>query len=283
MSKAPKRPSNRDDFKPSDTEGGAPRSQASARKPRSAPKRKAESVLENVRTEMPSGAMERVDRTASSNVLPVQDAPRAEARTLIADGEPMRENHRGARIEAQDGAQQQVQAIALGEPLSQKEPDQGATSDLPQPDLGIENQVHPEQVPSQPQSEQPNFGLEQRRDIGEPIRNALLGHAQRAIGVWSPRVRTASGRVKVWTQEVTARRAQRAHRSNEPANPIYLLAGITLGIPALLMIPLIGMNPGVQDGSLTSIVTFLAISAFVIAMIFEIKRIADHPSDGDHP
>jgi hypothetical protein len=78
------------------------------------------------------------------------------------------------------------------------------------------------------------------------------------------------------------RRAQGAERSEETANPIYLLAAITLGIPALLMILMIGMNPGVQDGSFVSILTLLGGSAFVIAAVFEIKRLADQPSETDH-
>jgi len=103
-----------------------------------------------------------------------------------------------------------------------------------------------------------------------------------AIEVWSPRLRAASGRVKVWTKEIAIRRMQGAPRSEEPANPIYLLAAITLGIPALLMIALVGMNPGMQDGSFAYILTFLAVTAFVIAAIFEIKRLADQPSDANH-
>jgi hypothetical protein len=103
-----------------------------------------------------------------------------------------------------------------------------------------------------------------------------------AIEVWTPRLRAASGRVKVWTREISMRRGQRAQRSEESANPIYLLAAITLGIPALLMILLIGMNPGVQDGSFVSILTLLVGSAFVIAAVFEIKRLADQPSKTDH-
>ena len=48
------------------------------------------------------------------------------------------------------------------------------------------------------------------------------------------------------------------------------------------MIPLVGMNPGVQDGTFTTIVTFLVISAFVTAVVFEIKKLADHPPDDHH-
>ncbi len=110
-----------------------------------------------------------------------------------------------------------------------------------------------------------------------------------AIGVWTPRlraasdrVRNASGRVKVWTREIATRRAQRAQRSEASANPIYILAALTLGIPALLMILLIGMNPGVQDGSFISILTLLVGLAFIIAAVFEVKRLADQPSEADH-
>ncbi len=69
---------------------------------------------------------------------------------------------------------------------------------------------------------------------------------------------------------------------SEAANPIYLVAAITLGIPALLMVLLVGMNPAVQAGSFASILTFLVCSAFVVAVIFEIKRLADQPSDPHH-
>ena len=110
------------------------------------------------------------------------------------------------------------------------------------------------------------------------------------FAVWTPRLRAASdqfrnasGRVKIWTQEIATRRAQGAQDSEQPTNPIYLLAAITLGIPALLMIPLIGMNPGVQDGTIAQVLTFLVVSAFVIAAVFEIKRLADQPSDANHP
>ena len=103
-----------------------------------------------------------------------------------------------------------------------------------------------------------------------------------AIEVWTPRLRAASGRVKVWTREISTRRAQRAQRPEALANPIYILAALTLGIPALLMILLIGMNPGVQDGSFVTILTLLVGSAFIIAVIFEIKRLADQPSETDH-
>jgi hypothetical protein len=94
-------------------------------------------------------------------------------------------------------------------------------------------------------------------------------------------VKDASKRVAVWTRETSMRRGEEAPRS-EAANPIFLVAAITLGIPALLMVLLVGMNPGIQAGSFASILTFLVCSAFVVAVIFEIKRLADQPSDADH-
>ena len=102
-----------------------------------------------------------------------------------------------------------------------------------------------------------------------------------AIEVWSPRLRSASGRVKIWSREISRRRTQGIQKPEGPTNPLYILAAITLGIPALLMIPLIGMNPGVLDGSFASILTILVVSAFVTAAVFEIKRLADQPSDAD--
>jgi hypothetical protein len=63
------------------------------------------------------------------------------------------------------------------------------------------------------------------------------------------------------------------------ANPLYILAGITLGIPALLLIPLVGMNPSVQDGTFATVLSFLVLSAFITAAVFEVKRLADQPSD----
>jgi hypothetical protein len=98
----------------------------------------------------------------------------------------------------------------------------------------------------------------------------------------SERVKDISGRIKVWTQAQSTRRSHRALTSEEEANPLYLLAAISLGIPALLLIPLVGLNPGVQDGTFTTVVTFLVVSAFVTAVVFEIKRLADQPSD-DNP
>jgi hypothetical protein len=72
------------------------------------------------------------------------------------------------------------------------------------------------------------------------------------------------------------------HASREPANPIYLLAAITLGIPALALLALIGANPAIEEGMLGTVTMLLALSAFITAAVFEIKRLADQPSDAEH-
>jgi len=85
--------------------------------------------------------------------------------------------------------------------------------------------------------------------------------------------------VKVWAQDRTARRTYETSTAEESTNPLYILAAITLGIPALLLIPLVGMNPGVQDGTFVTVLSFLVLSAFVTAVVFEIKRLVDQPSN----
>lgn len=75
----------------------------------------------------------------------------------------------------------------------------------------------------------------------------------------------------------------KAHRTEVFANPLVILAAITLGLPVLAMMLVIGANSGVQEGTLGTLATFVVLSAFVVAAIFEIKRLADLPSDQDHP
>ena len=92
----------------------------------------------------------------------------------------------------------------------------------------------------------------------------------------------APSRIKAFVKEVPVRRAHKARASGEPSSPIYLLAAITVGIPALLMIPLIEINPEVREGMLATLTKFLVFSAFLVAAVFEIKRLADQSSDENH-
>lgn len=86
---------------------------------------------------------------------------------------------------------------------------------------------------------------------------------------------------KVWAQERSAPRAHESDGDQGSANPTYILAAITLGIPALIAIPLIAMNPSIQEGAFTNILVFVVVAAFVVAAIFEIKRLADQPAVED--
>jgi hypothetical protein len=105
---------------------------------------------------------------------------------------------------------------------------------------------------------------------------------QQAIGVGTTGLLDTSATIKALAQDTSVRQAHKARASAEPSNPIYLLAAITLGIPALSMIPLIGMNPAVQEGMLATLTMLLGSSALLVAVVFEIKRLADQPSD-EHP
>ncbi len=89
------------------------------------------------------------------------------------------------------------------------------------------------------------------------------------------RLRNASAHMKNRTQEIDMRRTQPARASDMPANPIYILAAITLGLPALALILMVGMNPDIQEGVFMTLLALLIIAAFVVAAIFEIKRLAD--------
>ena len=104
---------------------------------------------------------------------------------------------------------------------------------------------------------------------------------QQVMNVSAPRHLNTSDVMKALAHDAPVHQAHEAHAPDEPTNPLYILGAITLGIPALLMILLIGMNPGVQDGSSASILTLLVGSAFIIAAFFEVKRLADLPSETD--
>ena len=112
-----------------------------------------------------------------------------------------------------------------------------------------------------------------------PAISTVISHLQEV----SDRVKGLPGRIKVWTQEQSTHQSQQTFKLEEPTNPLYILAAITLGIPTLLLIPLVGMNPAVQNGTVVTVLSFLVSSAFVTAVVFEIKRLVDQPSDqNDH-
>jgi hypothetical protein len=102
---------------------------------------------------------------------------------------------------------------------------------------------------------------------------------QQAVNVSATGLLDASDTLKALVGNASV---TQAHASREPANPIYLLAAITLGIPALAFMALIGANPAIEEGMLETVTMFLVFSAFIVGVIFEIKRLADQSSGSEH-
>jgi hypothetical protein len=115
MSKAPKHPSQRDDLKRWDNEGGAPRSGHTSHEPHLAPKHEAEPALYyfNLRTE--SGVIE----DPEGDTFPSLDAARQDAltkaRAMIVDGNQKGEDRQSWRFEIMDRANQPVLTVAFAE------------------------------------------------------------------------------------------------------------------------------------------------------------------------
>ena len=176
--------------------------------------------------------------------------------------------------------------MTIAEIPAPEEPEQGTASDSSQSSEGVEMRADRKQEPIQRHPDVHQHPSESTGDRNSWSRTGLAHTIQQAVRVWSPhlreasnRVKSASGRVKVWAQERTARKAHQSNETRGSVNPVYILAAITLGIPALLLIPLVGMNPGVQDGTFATVLSFLVLAAFVTAVVFEIKRLVDQPSD----
>ncbi len=288
MSKTPKRPNERNDSNRQE-ESGVPRSSASARKPRSSPKRKAETVSDSVNTEVVSGDMESPEGKMSVNDPSVQDGTRFESRNMITGGDQKGQGEQGSDKVTRDEAGQQEQTAPLSEGADRRETDQTSESNLPQSAFRMEEKAERiEVVPSGRHPITPEVGLERLEGAGNPAHPVQDGEPVQVTEVEAPRheaaskpVGGASGHVKVWSQGIATHLTRRTDESGEPANPIFILAAIGLGIPALALIALVGVNPGVQEGTFITLLTFLVISAFVIAAVFEIKRIADQGSDAD--
>jgi hypothetical protein len=268
---------------------GAQPPKSSTRKPRAASKRKTDTVLDSLSAEIPNGGMEGQEENSVSSFLSEQGGTLARDGSLVAEGNQNEPDRQSPHSRIRDEVEQPVKPVALTDGLAPTEPNQGIASDLPRPSEEAEMQAKQRRGSTQHHPVVHDLKSDTREDGKISSHIAPEGTVQRAIRVWSPRlqaasdrVRNASGRVKVRTQGGARRRAQMSQQTDKPANPIYILAAITLGIPALLLIPLIGMNPGVQEGTFTTVVTFLVVSAFVTAVVFEIKRLADQPSDEGH-
>ena len=274
MSKAPKRPSQRDDLRQQGDAAGAQPPKSSTRKLRGAPKRDADTVLDSLTAEIPSGAMEGPEGNPISSLPSERGDTLPSDGSLGAEGNQNESNQQSPHSRVRDEVEQTAQTVALADDFVPTEPNQGVASDLPRPSEGAEMRAHHRQ------------GSIQHHPTVHDLQSDGLGNgkssSRTAPQATSDRVRNVSGQVTDLTQERAARGAQTSQQTNEPANPIYILAAITLGIPALLSIPLIGLNPGVQEGTFTTVLGFLLLSAFVTAVVFEIKRLVDQPSDEHH-
>jgi hypothetical protein len=284
MSKAPKRPSQRDDPRRQDVEAGVQRPKSTTRKGRAAPK-KANPALDSLSAEMLNGRPEGQEGNTGSSLPPAQSDTLASSGSLAMEDNQNTQDQQEPYSRIGDEIEQPVQTVGL----DPTEPNHGTASGQPRPSEGVEMQTAQKQEATQRHLMARDLKSESREDRKRSFRLGLEGTVQQAIGVWSPRihaasaqVRSASGRVKVWAQERSERRGHGTDKARRSANPVYILGAITLGIPALLLIPLVGMNPGVQEGTFTTVATFLVASAFVTAAVFEIKRLADQSSDEEH-
>ena len=274
MSKAPKRPSQRDDLRQQGDAAGAQPPKSSTRKLRGAPKRDADTVLDSLTAEIPSKAMEGPEGNPIPSLPSERGDPLLRDGSLGAEGNQNESNQQSPHSRVRDEVEQTAQTAALEDDFVPTESNKGVASDLPRPSEGAEMRAHQ------------RHGSIQHHPTVHDLQSDSLGNGKSSSRIapqaTSDRVRNASGQVTDLTQEGAARGAQTSRQTNEPPNPIYILAAITLGIPALLSIPLIGLNPGVQEGTFTTVLGFLLLSAFVTAVVFEIKRLVDHPSDADH-
>lgn len=117
MGKVPKHPSQRDDLKRWDDEGGAPRSGHPSHEPPFAPERKAESALYYFNVRTPSGVIEDPEGGTYSSLQAARADALAKARDMIADGDQKGEDRRSWHVEIMDRANQHVSTVAFSEVL----------------------------------------------------------------------------------------------------------------------------------------------------------------------
>ncbi|WP_262298069.1 hypothetical protein [Microvirga sesbaniae] len=273
MSKAPKRPRQRDSLRQQGDVAGSQPPKSSTRKPRVAPKRNVDTVSDSVSAELARGAMQDLEGSSVPSGGSQRGDPLARDGSIVAEGDQNVSDQQSPHSGVED--EQPVQTVALADHDGPTGLNQGIAGGLPQQasegaeipaDVRQESTQH-HLISSHPESD--SGGDEE-------------GSSRMAAEATPNRVRNAPGRVKVWNQERMAGGFQMNHQTDERANPIYILAAITLGIPALLTVPLIGLNPGVQEGTFTTVLGFVLLSAFVTAAVFEIKRLVDQSSDADH-
>ena len=125
MSKAPKRPSQRDDLRRWDDEGGAPRSGHPSHEPHLAPKHEAEPALYYFNIRTPSGVIEDPEGETYPGLQAAREDALAKARDMIAEGDQKGEDRHDWSFEIRDRANQHVLTVAFSEISKSKLTSQG--------------------------------------------------------------------------------------------------------------------------------------------------------------
>lgn len=115
MSKAPRRPSQRDDLKRWDDEGGAPRSEHPSPEPHHAPKHEDHPALYYFNIRTPRGLIEDPEGDTYPSLQIARKDALAKARDMIAEGGQKGEDWHDWSFEIMDRANQLVLTVAFSE------------------------------------------------------------------------------------------------------------------------------------------------------------------------
>jgi hypothetical protein len=115
MSKAPRRPSQRDDLRRWDDEGGAPRSWHPSHEPHHTPKHEAHPALYYFNIRTPRGLIEDPEGETYPSLQAARDDALVKARAMIAEGDQKGEGRHDWSFEIMDRANQLVLTVAFSE------------------------------------------------------------------------------------------------------------------------------------------------------------------------
>jgi hypothetical protein len=124
MSKAPRRPSQHDDLRRWEDEGGAPRSGHPSHDPHLAPKHEAGPALHYFKIKTPSGLIEDPEGDTYLSLQIARKDALAKARAMIAEGQQTGKDRHDWSFEIMDRANQHVVTVAFLE-VSKKVTGQG--------------------------------------------------------------------------------------------------------------------------------------------------------------
>jgi hypothetical protein len=115
MSKAPRRPSQRDDLRRWDDEGGAPRSGHPSHEPHHTLKHEAHPALYYFNIRTPSGLIEDPEGETYPSLQAARDDALVKAHAMIVEGDQKGEDRQGWSFEIMGRANQHVLTIAFSE------------------------------------------------------------------------------------------------------------------------------------------------------------------------